>query len=107
MAYNGKKKLSGKPLVDETIDLWKRYGDKRDTWAQHAKEDKEFRLGRQWTEDQEETLKARGQAPLVVNRIHPAVEAAKSMMSANRPSFRVAPREDSDNKVAQVLVEKS
>ena len=25
------------------------------------------------------------------------------MMSANRPSFRVAPREDSDNKVAQVL----
>ena len=103
MAYNAKKKLSGKALVDETIDLWKRYGDKRDTWAQHAKEDKEFRLGRQWTEDQEETLKARGQAPIVVNRIHPAVEAAKSMMSANRPSFRVAPREDSDNKVAQVL----
>ena len=103
MAYSAKKKLSGKPLVDETIDLWKRYSDKRDSWAEHAKEDKEFRLGRQWTEDQEETLKARGQAPLVVNRIHPAVEAAKSMMSANRPSFRVAPREDSDNKVAQVM----
>ena len=103
MAYNTKKKLSGKALVDETIDLWKRYGDKRDAWAEHAKEDKEFRLGRQWTEEQEEILNARGQAPLVVNRIHPAVEAAKSMMSANRPSFRVAPREDSDNKVAQVL----
>ena len=103
MAYNAKKKLSGKPLVDETIDLWKRYGDKRDGWAEHAKEDKEFRLGRQWTEEQEDILNARGQAPLVVNRIHPAVEAAKSMMSANRPSFRVAPREDSDNKVAQVL----
>ena len=103
MAYSAKKKLSGKPLVDETLDLWKRYGDKRDAWAEHAKEDKEFRLGRQWTEEQEETLRARGQAPLVVNRVHPAVEAAKSMMSANRPSFRVAPREDSDNKVAQVL----
>ena len=103
MAYSAKKKLSGKPLVDETLDLWKRYGDKRDAWAEHAKEDKEFRLGRQWTEEQEATLKARGQAPLVVNRVHPAVEAAKSMMSANRPSFRVAPREDSDNKVAQVL----
>jgi hypothetical protein len=37
MAYNAKKKLSGKPLVDETIDLWKRYGDKRDGWAKHAK----------------------------------------------------------------------
>ena len=103
MAYSAKKKLTGKALVDETLDLWKRYGDKRDNWAKHAKEDKEFRLGRQWTEEQETVLKARGQAPIVVNRVHPAVEAAKSMMSANRPSFRVAPREDSDNKVAQVL----
>ena len=103
MAYSAKKKLSGKPLVDETLDLWKKYGSKRDAWAEHAKEDKEFRLGRQWTEAQENTLKARGQAPIVVNRVHPAVEAAKSMMSANRPSFRVAPREDSDNKVAQTL----
>ena len=71
MAYNGKKKLSGKALVDETIDLWKRYGDKRDGWAEHAKEDKEFRLGRQWTQEQEDILNARGQAPLVVNRILP------------------------------------
>ena len=103
MAYTAKKKLTGKALVDETLDLWKKYGSKRDAWAEHAKEDKEFRLGRQWTEEQENILLARGQAPIVVNRVHPAVEAAKSMMSANRPSFRVAPREDSDNKVAQVL----
>ena len=103
MAYSGKKKLTGKPLVDETLELFKTYGDKRDVWATHAKEDKEFRLGRQWTTEQEETLRARGQAPIVVNRVHPAVEAAKSMMSANRPAFRVAPREDSDNKVAQVM----
>jgi hypothetical protein len=103
MAYTAKKKLSGKPLVDETLELWQEYGKKRDNWAQHAKEDKEFRLGRQWTEEQENVLRARGQAPIVVNRVHPAVEAAKAMMSANRPSFRVAPREDSDNKVAQVF----
>jgi len=103
MAYTAKKKLSGKALVDETLDLWHKYGSKRDNWAKHAKEDKEFRLGRQWTQEQEDILIARGQAPIVVNRVHPAVEAAKSMMSANRPSFRVAPREDSDNKVAQVM----
>jgi len=103
MAYTAKRKLSGKPLVDETLDLFQKYGSKRDNWAKHAKEDKEFRLGRQWTQEQEDILKARGQAPVVVNRVHPAVEAAKSMMSANRPSFRVAPREDSDNKVAQVM----
>mgnify|MGYP003148165253 CR=1 FL=1 len=103
MAYTAKKKLTGKPLVDETLELWREYGSKRDNWAQHVQEDKEFRLGRQWTKEQEDILKSRGQAPIVVNRIHPAVEAAKAMMSANRPAFRVAPREDSDNKVAQTL----
>ena len=90
-------------FVNETHNIYDIYSKERDNWAQQAKEDKEFRLGRQWTKEQEDVLKARGQAPIVVNRIHPAVEAAKAMLTANRPSFRVAPREDSDNKVAQVL----
>ena len=92
-----------KEIVQETHDLWRTYSNNRDTWANQAQEDKEFRLGRQWTSEQVDTLTARGQAPLVVNRIHPAVESAKAMITANRPSFRVAPREDSDNKTAQVL----
>ena len=90
-------------VVTETLDLFDKYSSKRDTWAQHAKEDKEFRLGRQWTAEQRETLESRGQAAIVINRIHPAVESAKAMLTSNRPSFRCAPREDSDNKVAQVM----
>lgn len=90
-------------VVTETLQLFKDYSKKRDSWAQQAKEDKEFRLGRQWTKEQAETLEARGQAPIVVNRIHPAVETAKAMLTANRPSFRCAPREDSDRKVANVM----
>ena len=39
----------------------------------------------------------------MINRVHPAVESAKAMLTSNRPSFRCAPREDSDNKVAQVM----
>ena len=103
MAYT---KKDGKPalsIVDETLDLFDKYSQKRDTWAQHAKEDKEFRLGRQWTAEQKRVLESRGQAPIVINRVHPAVESAKAMLTANRPSFRAAPREDSDNKVAQVV----
>ena len=100
---NYTKTTDSTDIANETNDLYRRYSSKRDVWAQHVKEDKEFRLGRQWTKEQEEVLKARGQAPIVVNRIHPAVESAKAMITANRPSFRVAPREDSDNKVAQVL----
>ena len=90
-------------LVDETIQLYNIYRQRRETWAKQAKEDREFRLGRQWTKAQADALEARGQAPIVINRIHPAVETAKAMLTANRPSFRCSPREDSDKKVANVL----
>tara|TARA_X000001382_G_scaffold35984_1_gene23658 strand:+ start:20624 stop:22849 length:2226 start_codon:yes stop_codon:yes gene_type:complete len=103
MAYSKKEGKSKDNIVDETLDLFDKYSSKRDVWAQQAKEDKEFRLGKQWSKSQRETLEARGQAPIVINRIHPAVESAKAMLTANRPSFRAAPREDSDNKVAQVM----
>jgi len=103
MAYTEKGTKGNKKLVDETQRLFHIYRSERDTWASNVKQDKEFRLGRQWTKEQEDTLKSRGQAPIVVNRIHPAVEAAKAMLTANRPSFRCAAREDSDNKVAQLM----
>jgi len=90
-------------VVTDTLQLFKDYSKKRDSWAAQAKEDKEFRLGRQWSKEQSEILEARGQAPIVVNRVHPAVETAKAMLTANRPSFRCAPREDSDRKVANVF----
>ena len=92
-----------KDKAQETRDLFKKYSLNRETWARHAQEDDEFRLGKQWTSEQKRILESRGQAALVVNRIHPAVEAAKSMITANRPSFRCAPREDSDRKVANVM----
>ena len=103
MAYSSKSDKTGKRLVDETQDLFKTYSEKRETWANHAQEDREFRLGKQWTSDQKRILEERGQAPLVVNRIHPAVEAAKALITANKPQFRVSPREDSDNQVAQAM----
>jgi hypothetical protein len=103
MAYTKKDGKSNKSIVDETLDIFDKYSSKRDTWANQAKEDKEFRLGKQWSAEQRATLQSRGQAPIVINRIHPAVETAKAMLTSNRPSFRAAPREDSDNKVAQVM----
>jgi hypothetical protein len=103
MEYSKKDKTHSPDVVNETLDLFDDYSSKRDNWAMQAKEDKEFRLGKQWTAEQRDRLEARGQAPIVINRVHPAVESAKAMLTSNRPSFRCAPREDSDNKVAQVM----
>ncbi len=103
MAYSNKKHSNPKKIVEETQQVFKTYSLKRQNWASHAQEDREFRLGKQWTSDQKRILEERGQAPLVVNRIHPAVEAAKALITANKPQFRVSPREDSDNRVAQAM----
>ena len=103
MAQQKYDELTDKEIVQKVEELWRSYSKNREHWAQKAQSDREFRLGVQWTKEQEKTLRDRGQSPIVVNRIHPAVEAAKSMITANRPAFRVAPREDSDNKVAQTL----
>jgi hypothetical protein len=100
---NSYAQLTDEEAVQKVHDLFRTYSKNRETWANHAQEDREFRLGRQWTQEQKDVLESRGQAPIVVNRIHPAVETAKAMITANRPSFRVAAREDSDNKVAQTL----
>ena len=97
------KSKSGKKIAEETKRLWDLYKRKREHWEVQAREDQEYRLGRQWTTEQQKIMEARGQAPIVVNRIHPAVETAKALLTANRPSFKVSPREDSDTKVANVL----
>tara|TARA_R100001198_G_scaffold65193_1_gene38492 strand:- start:4187 stop:6553 length:2367 start_codon:yes stop_codon:yes gene_type:complete len=103
LAYDNNESNSKTNIADETKRLWDLYKRKRDHWEFQAREDQEYRLGRQWTKEQERILEERGQAPIVVNRIHPAVETAKALLTANRPSFKVSPREDSDTKVANVL----
>lgn len=89
--------------AEETRRLWDEYSSQRSTWARHAREDSEFRYGKQWTQSQIDKLEARGHSPIVVNRIHPAVETAKALITSKKPSFRVSPREDSDNKTAQAM----
>ena len=97
------KSSNNKSLVEKTQNLFTDYSNNREKWAVQAQEDREFRLGQQWTKEQARTLKERGQAPIVVNRLHPAVEMAKALLTANRPQFRVSPREGSDNKLAQLI----
>ena len=69
MAEKEYKDLDTKDVIQKVHDLWRSYSNKRETWATKAQEDKEFRLGVQWTSDQKRVLEARGQSPVVVNRI--------------------------------------
>ena len=90
-------------LVSRTHEIFRKYSNSAEPWRTTVQTNRNFRMGRQWTEKQIKEMEARGQAPVVVNRVYPAVESAKAMLTANRPSFRAAPREDSDNQLAQAV----
>ena len=89
--------------VQETRELYQDYKSARDVWGQKFQESIEFRAGAQWTDEEKDILEERGQAPIVVNRIHPIVETAKSLLTYNSPQFRSTGREDSDRRTAKVF----
>jgi len=89
--------------VQLTRELFYDYKSARELWAQKFQESVEFRAGAQWTNEERDVLEARGQAPIVVNRIHPIVETAKSLLTYNSPQFRSTGREDSDRETAKVF----
>lgn len=89
--------------VQESIELLTEYNNLREIWAVKFQESIEFRAGAQWSQDERDILEQRGQAPIVVNRIHPIVETAKSLLTYNSPEFRSSAREDSDRDTAKVF----
>lgn len=89
--------------AQKTENIFRAYEARRQMWAKQALEDDEFRNGIQWTKEQENELRARGQVPLVVNVIHPAVEQAKALLTYNKPKFQSVAREDSDTKTGRLF----
>ena len=89
--------------VKITEDLLREYSGARTEWASQAVEDNEFRNGKQWTDEQIKSLRARAQEPLVVNVIYPAVEQAKALLTTHRPRFQCIAREDSDTGTARAI----
>ncbi len=89
--------------VLKSEDLLFDYHAQRSDWATQAYEDDEFRNNSQWTSEQVTTLKNRAQSPIVDNVVHPAVEQAKALLTANKPKFQSTGRDDSDTKVGRVF----
>jgi|TARA_R100001530_G_scaffold136364_1_gene116734 hypothetical protein len=89
--------------VIKSLELLEHYMNMREEWATKFREAEQFRNGIQWTTTQVTELQKRGQTPIVVNRIHPAIETAKAMLTSRKPEFRATGRDDSDRKVADVF----
>ncbi len=81
-----------------------RYIDERDYQADNRVEmaiDQDFRDGDQWTPEEVSTLRDRGQAPLVFNKIKPAMAWIVGTEKQARVDFRVVPRGKEDHDAAE------
>lgn len=91
------------PIDDEvkfSEEILNSYRGSASQWRTAAQEDWDFRNNNQFTEEQRKALAAKDHAAIPINVLHPAVEQAKAMLTANRPRFSAAAREGSDVKVA-------
>jgi len=93
------------PEVKKSERLLDNYHEGRATWSTQAMEDDEFRNNQQWKAEHKNILSKRSQVPIVDNIIYPAVEQAKALLTANKPKFQSAGRDDSDNKVGRIFAD--
>lgn len=89
--------------VEYSLELARHYESSQDDWSTQATKCEEFLHNVMLTKKQADELEKRGQSPLPINVVWPAVEQAVAMLTTNHPSFQVTAREDSDVKTAKVM----
>jgi len=90
------------PRATLNKELFQQWRDSREDWDEEARIDLDFFLGNHFTADESSDLSSRNQADVPMDRIAPAVDKLKSMLTAKPPVFTAIPREDSDVKIANV-----
>ncbi len=88
------------PQSKENQELHRRWRDARADWEIEARNDIDFYHGNHFTDAESEEMQSRNQADVPMDRISPAIEKLKSVLTAKPPVFTAVPREDSDVKVA-------
>ena len=88
--------------ADYNQELYRRWRDARSDWDTEARQDVDFYHGNHFTDEEVDELQSRNQADVPMDRIGPAIEKFKAVLTSRPPAFTLTPREDSDVKVASV-----
>ena len=86
----------------EDLLLYYKSGD-REMWVKHFIEDREFRLGEQFSEEVKNSYERKGLMAASVNETLPATEQIVADLTANNPRFDAVAIEDSDVKIASYV----
>jgi len=96
-------KIEKAPEAEQNQELYRNWRDARTDWDTEARTDLDFFLGNHFTSEESDELASRNQADVPMDRISPAIDKLKSVLTARPPVFTVVPREDSDTQVASVF----
>ena len=88
--------------ADFNQELYRKWRDARSDWDTEARYDVDFYHGNHFSSEEVDELQARNQADVPMDRIGPAIEKFKAVLTSRAPAFTLTPREDSDVKVASV-----
>ncbi len=97
---------AGQAMIERHDRLMEMLHDERDRQADERfqmSKDQDYADGLQWEPEDAEELMARGQAPLVFDRIGPIVEWVTGTEKRTRVDWKVLPRERDDEVSAEVL----
>ena len=90
------------PRAKTTRELYRRYRDARSDWDTEARKDIDFFYGNHFSDNEVDELESRNQSAVPMDRVGPAVEKLKAMLTSSSPAFTVIPREDSDVKISKM-----
>jgi len=88
--------------ADLNQELYRKWRDARSDWDREARNDIDFYLGNHFTTDESDDLQSRNQPDVPMDRVSPAIEKLKAVLTSRPPVFTASPREDSDAKMAKV-----
>jgi len=91
------------PLRGEIVDRFKYASEHFSPWTDEAKEDYQFALGDQWTEEERNILKDQARPCLTFNRIRPLINLVSGYQRENSSRIKVNPEGGEDRIFSEVM----
>lgn len=90
---------------ERVLNKVRRWGDAMNQALIEAQSDQDMFDGFQWTDEELDTLRARGQPPIVANRIKPAINGIVGVIEKGRTDPKAYPRNPEDEQSAELATD--
>jgi len=90
------------PRAELSQELYREWRDSRQDWDNEARADIDFFYGNHYTSEEAVEMASRNQAAVPMDRVAPAIDKLKAMLTSRTPVFTVIPREDSDTQISKI-----